>query len=245
MYSSISFDMLKNPFLVLKICGAWPIAKFGRFQWIHTIFVFVFYISFNMLMVLYLPNASYIDLIETINSLAITIFIIFQLIMVRINYNKFVHVFEMMQTIERNYLSDKDLDILTKKSKFTNLLHVVLTFVYVSAMTIALFTAFINDDYVLVFPSYFPYDYTDRNRPGVYYCTILYQYFSSLFSSFACAALNSYGPVLYTILTTYLRLLGMKVRAVGWEQSRSKERNTKTNEIKLENCAKLYKLCIR
>ena len=244
MHSSISTDIFKYPLKIFKIYGAWPIEKIGRAKWFLSIPTYILLTTFCTLLLIQLPKSSYEEAIEALMSFIVLIFYLFQIILLRINHKKLASLLKTMNIIENTYLRDTDLDILSKKLNTSKLLYKVLGTAYIMAMTFLFLTAFLDSNYVLVFPSHFPYDYTDPARPVIYYCTILYQYFICIYAVVVCSVLNSYGPMLYSVLTTYLRILGLQINDIGWQKPLD-QKNAIANEHKISKCAQFYAECIR
>ena len=241
--SSVSVNMLNFPLTVWKFCGVWPNEKFGCFKWLYTMIFLVFYTIYNLLISINLPKSVADDeFIENLNTLVITVFLQVQVVFVRLNYKKLLHLFQMMHKIENNYFGDMDFDVLAKTAKSAKFLSASMCTVYCFVIQFAIITVLFDNRRVLLWPSYFPFDYKTQSLG--YYCAIVYQYCLGMVTAFNAAALTSFAPILYSILRTYIKLLGMKIKAMGWQKYVAADIK-QLNEHKIVECLKYYDLIIR
>lgn len=201
--------------LVWRFFGIWPETNDGYLYIVIAIIAHaLFSFTFTVCMLLSIGTAANAVEIADILLIAATfICTSTKAVILIVNRKVFLKALELFKELEIGTdTCPEEQDILLKASKSASRVWLMYSALGYTAVSSAVIGPFING-HVLVYPSVYPFDWESSRT--CYYLTLTYQAISNYFILIIMLTIDTYGPVMFLFLSTYLNILRLRLETAG------------------------------
>lgn len=162
------------------------------------------------------------------------------------NRETLLKLFDLLEKLENEAIHSKqEKQILQRSLHNTKYLFVGLGSLNMASVTGLLLLVLLNSERGLIWPALYPFDW--QGNAYSYYAILTAQYVTSMHYSLLVFAIEVYGPSLFILLSSFLEILGNRLRALGTSNTSmsnwNNEEKLRYNEHEMIGCIKLHQLC--
>lgn len=216
-----SLSVLKYPFFVLRLSGAWypenvkPVGKYLYFVW-TIVNVFVFGLLFSMIEILNVFFVASIDVIVVHLMISSTVFVaVFKAYFVLVNRERILKLFKLIRELDRTVGFDETQETFKPIHKFSKLLFACFGCCYLSCLSVVWLHTIFSSPADRFYSSTYLYPYKFLHKPMVYQCLLIFQMLANGTSCFMDIGLDTYGIILVFILYGHFDVLAKKLSSLG------------------------------